>query len=66
LGDFDWVLARLRACLAARPPDEPLSEALARAVVESKRYEPDQLSEHWIRMRPITRVLALQADSMLR
>lgn len=65
-GDFDWVLARLRRCLAATSPEEPLHEALARAVVESNRYEEDQLPELRIRMRLITRVPALQAHSMLR
>jgi TetR/AcrR family transcriptional regulator, regulator of mycofactocin system len=44
-GDFDWVLARLRRCLAATDSDEPLHEALGRAVVQSNRYEEDQLPE---------------------
>jgi TetR/AcrR family transcriptional regulator, regulator of mycofactocin system len=65
-GDFDWVLARLRRCLAATEPEEPLHEALGRAVVESNRYEEEQLPELRIRMRLITGVPALQAHSMLR
>jgi mycofactocin system transcriptional regulator len=65
-GDFDWVLARLRACLAATPPGQPLSRALAQAVIESNRYESDQLPELRTRMRLITGVPALQAHSMLR
>ena len=65
-GDFDWVLARLRRCLADTGPDEPLHEALGRAVVESNRYEEDQLPELRIRMRLITGVPALQAHSTLR
>lgn len=65
-GDFDWVLARLRCCLDATGRDEPLHEALGRAVVESNRYEDDQLPELRIRMRLITGVPALQAHSALR
>ena len=65
-GDFDWVLARLKRCLNAADPDEPLHEALRGAVVESNRYEDDQLPELRIRMRLITGVPALQAHSTLR
>jgi mycofactocin system transcriptional regulator len=65
-GDFDRVLDRLRECLAAEPDDAPLMEALARAVVESNRYEPGLLPELHIRMTLITSVPALQAHSMLR
>ncbi|MGH2885221.1 MAG: mycofactocin system transcriptional regulator, partial [Solirubrobacteraceae bacterium] len=65
-GDFDWVLARLRRCLDATDPDEPLHEALRAAVVESNRYEDEQLPELRIRMRLITAVPALQAHSALR
>ena len=65
-GDFDWVLARLRRCLDATGADEPLHVALGRAVVESNRYEDDQLPELRIRMRLITGVPALQAHSTLR
>lgn len=64
--DFDWVLGRLRRCLDATEPDEPLHEALRRAVVESNRYEQEQLPELRIRMRLITGVPALQAHSTLR
>ena len=65
-GDFGWVLARLRRCLDATGPDEPLHEAVGRAVIESNRYEDDQLPELRIRMRLITGVPALQAHSALR
>ena len=65
-GDFDWVLGRLRRCLDATAVDEPLHEALRRAVVESNRYEQEQLPELRIRMRLITGVPALQAHSTLR
>jgi TetR/AcrR family transcriptional regulator, regulator of mycofactocin system len=65
-GDFDWVLARLRRCLDATDSDQPLHDALRGAVVESNRYEDDQLPELRIRMRLITGVPALQAHSTLR
>jgi mycofactocin system transcriptional regulator len=65
-GDFDWVLSRLRACLDSTPRSVPLHEALGRAVVESNRYEDEQLPELRIRMRLITSVPALQAHSALR
>ena len=65
-GDFDRVLARLRGCLEDTKPDEPLHVALGRAVVQSNRYEDDQLPELRIRMRLITGVPALQAHSALR
>ncbi|HUA72400.1 MAG TPA: mycofactocin system transcriptional regulator [Solirubrobacteraceae bacterium] len=65
-GDFDWVLSRLRDRLDATDPDEPLHEALRTAVIESNRYEDEQLPELRIRMRLITGVPALQAHSALR
>ena len=65
-GEFDSVLARLQRCLDATDPGEPLHEALRLAVVESNRYEDDQLPELQIRMRLITGVPALQAHSTLR
>ena len=65
-GDFDWVLGRLRRCLDETTAEEPLHEALRRAVVESNRYEEEQLPELRIRMRLITGVPALQAHSTLR
>jgi mycofactocin system transcriptional regulator len=65
-GDFDLVLDRLRGLLDATPADVPIMRALADAIVESNRYEPDQLHELRIRMTLITSVPALQAHSMLR
>jgi len=65
-GDFDWVLDRLRGYLAETRPDEPIMQAVGRAVVASNHYEPDQLPELRIRMTLITTVPALQAHSMLR
>ena len=65
-GDFDWVLDRLRRHLDATHAAEPLMQALARAVIASNHYEPNQLAELRIRMTLITNVPALQAHSMLR
>jgi TetR/AcrR family transcriptional regulator, regulator of mycofactocin system len=65
-GDFNLVLDRLRGLLDATPADVPLMHALADAIVESNRYEPEQLDELRTRMTLITSVPALQAHSMLR
>ena len=65
-GDFDLVLDRLRGLLDATPPEVPTMRALADAIVESNRYEPEQLPELRIRMTLITSVPALQAHSILR
>jgi TetR/AcrR family transcriptional regulator, regulator of mycofactocin system len=65
-GDFDFVLARLRNELDATGDDEPIMQALARAVIASNHYESDQLPELRIRLTLISTVPALQAHSMLR
>jgi TetR/AcrR family transcriptional regulator, regulator of mycofactocin system len=65
-GDFDFVLARLRAELEATGEDEPIMEALRRAVVASNHYPPEDLPELRIRLTLISTVPALQAHSMLR
>jgi TetR/AcrR family transcriptional regulator, regulator of mycofactocin system len=65
-GEFEQVLARLRAHLYASSPDEPLMDALRRAVVASNSYPAGDLPELRIRMTLITSVPALQAHSMLR
>ena len=65
-GDFERVLDRLRTLLDATPADVPIMRALAEAIVESNRYQPNQLHELRIRMTLITTVPALQAHSMLR
>src|SRR4051794_35529599 len=65
-GDFDSVLERLRADLAAAPSAEPLLEALRRAVVSSNTYPASQLPELRARLTLISTVPALQAHSMLR
>jgi mycofactocin system transcriptional regulator len=65
-GNFNLVLDRLRSLLNAASPDTPIMDALADAIVESNRYEPEQLDELRTRMTLITTVPALQAHSMLR
>jgi mycofactocin system transcriptional regulator len=65
-GDFDWVLDRLRAELAATDPKAPLMTALREAAVASNTYPDEALPELRIRMTLITTVPALQAHSMLR
>ncbi|HZO06551.1 MAG TPA: mycofactocin system transcriptional regulator [Solirubrobacterales bacterium] len=63
--DFDRVLERLRAALSAHA-QEPMMDALRKAVVESNEYEPGDLPALRMRMTLITRVPALQGHAMLR
>jgi len=65
-GDFDWVIGRLRDALRDSSPDEPLLEAVARAVVFSNSYPEGDLDQLRTRITLITSVPALQAHSMLR
>jgi mycofactocin system transcriptional regulator len=65
-GDFATVRRRLTAELAAADPDEPLSETLVRAIVESNRYPAEELPTLRARMALITSVPALQGHSMIR
>lgn len=65
-GDFDWVLDRLRADLAATDAALPAMTAIRRAAVVSNTYPDEALPELRIRMTLITTVPALQAHSMLR
>lgn len=65
-GDFEGLLERLRAELAAAPPEEKMMDTLGRAVVASNHYEGEALEDLRLRMRLITTVPALQAHSMVR
>jgi mycofactocin system transcriptional regulator len=65
-GNFDGVLERLRAELAATDPEEPMMATLGRAVVASNTYEGEALEELRLRMTLITSVPALQGHSMVR
>jgi mycofactocin system transcriptional regulator len=63
--DFDRVLERLRTALSAHA-QEPMMDAMRRAVVESNRYQPEELPALRMRMTLITRVPALQGHATLR
>lgn len=63
--DFDRVLDRLRSGLAAHG-QEPMMEALRRAVIESNLYEPHELPALRMRMTLITRVPVLQGHAVIR
>lgn len=65
-GEFDLVLERLRHHLEASPPDAPLMEVITSAVIETNRYDSDELPVLRIRMMLITSVPALQAHSAVR
>lgn len=65
-GDFDSVLHRLRAELAARAPAAPMMDTLREAVVASNTYPAELLPELRTRITLIMRVPVLQAHSMLR
>ncbi len=63
--DFDRTLERLRTALA-RHAQDPMMEALRRAVIESNRYEEGELPALRMRMTLITRVPALQGHAVIR
>jgi mycofactocin system transcriptional regulator len=65
-GDFDAELARMRARLAATPPDAPLMDAIREAIVDFNKMAPGQWPAHRRRMTFILGVPALQAHSTLR
>lgn len=64
--DFDRVLTRLRAALAASSPDEPMAVAVTNAVLSSNDYEGTAFEHLRLRMTLIARVPALQAHSAVR
>jgi mycofactocin system transcriptional regulator len=64
-GDLETVLARMRARLAASPPDEPLLEAVRQAVVAGNQYGPVDLPEFRARITLIATVPALQSSATL-
>lgn len=63
--DFDRVLEKLRTALTVHA-QEPMMEALRRAVIESNLYEARELPALRMRMTLITRVPALQGHSVIR
>lgn len=65
-GDFDLLLAQMRAHLWGVDRREPLIEALRRAVVEFNRFPVDELPYHRNRMWLLLNVPSLVAHSTLR
>ncbi|GAA5121101.1 mycofactocin system transcriptional regulator [Haloechinothrix salitolerans] len=65
-GNFTEHLGYMREWFAARPPDQPLMDAVRTVVVDFNRLDPDQVPWHRRRMELILRVPALQAHSTLR
>ncbi|WP_422785736.1 mycofactocin system transcriptional regulator [Pseudonocardia spirodelae] len=65
-GAFDEQLVRMRAVLAAQPPDLPVLEGVRRAVLEFNHVEPAEQPWHRRRLRLILQTPALQAHSTLR
>ncbi len=65
-GDFDTLLAGMRAHLAAIPHEVALAEALRAAVIEFNRYPAEELPYHRDRMRLLLNVPTLVAHSTLR
>lgn len=64
-GRFAEGLDRLRADLAATPPDQPLPDVLRTAIVAFNALPPDQVAVHRQRMTLILTVDSLQAHSTL-
>ncbi|ANY09896.1 mycofactocin system transcriptional regulator [Pseudonocardia sp. HH130630-07] len=65
-GAFDEQLVRMRAVLAAQPPDLPVLAGIRRAVLEFNHVEPAEQPWHRRRLELILRTPALQAHSTLR
>lgn len=65
-GDFDALLADMRAHLAASAPDGPIMVTLRRAVVEFNRFPEEELAHHRQRMWLLLNVPALVAHATLR
>jgi len=65
-GDFDALLQRMRAHLAAIPRTVPLAEALRDAVVEFNRFPEADLPQHRKRMAVLLETPTLVAHSALR
>ncbi|MBX6389543.1 MAG: mycofactocin system transcriptional regulator [Frankia sp.] len=65
-GDFDAHLERMRAALAATPPQTPVLAALHRAILDFNTYPPSEADWHRRRMALILGTPALQAHSTLR
>lgn len=65
-GNFEALLARMRARLEEIDPSEPLIEALRKSVVEFNHFPSDELPYHRNRMWLLLNVPSLMAHSTLR
>ncbi|WES64502.1 mycofactocin system transcriptional regulator [Microbacter sp. GSS18] len=65
-GDFDGMLAAMRAHLGGMPADLPMADALREAVLTFNTFPPAERSLHRERMRLLLTVPALLAHSTLR
>lgn len=65
-GDFDAMVAQLRADLAAAGDEVPMTEVLRRAVIAFNRVPREEIAHHRQRMQLLLRVPTLLAHSTLR
>jgi mycofactocin system transcriptional regulator len=65
-GDFDELVERMRAALAAVPDSEPLYQTLTQAVLDFNSYPASELGYHRERMQLLMTVPSLVAHSTLR
>lgn len=65
-GEFDVMLARMRAHLASLPDDMPLMEQLRRSIIEFNRVPESESEYHRRRMELLLNVPTLLAHSTLR
>lgn len=65
-GEFERLLDGMREWLQEQPPDAPVLDAIARAVVRFNSLPREAMPSHRHRMSLILRVPALQAHSTLR
>jgi mycofactocin system transcriptional regulator len=65
-GDFDDLVAQLRAALAAMPRDLPIAQSLRRAILDFNRLPPDEVAYHRRRMELLLNVPSLVAHSTIR
>lgn len=65
-GDFESLLAQMRAHFAEADPHLPLIEVLRRAIIDFNRFPAEELPHHRNRMRLLLNVPSLTAYSTLR
>lgn len=65
-GDFDRLVASMRAHLASDNSEDSLGAVLSRAIIEFNRFPPQELVHHKQRMQLLLNVPELVAHSTLR